>query len=73
MPCQYYPADDPWLYAFLNSIPPDILGMIKMFHLAQNATEANSLNENENLLFINSAFAGEKMPVKISAKKIVRN
>ena len=57
-PCQYYPTNDPWLYAFLNNIPPDVLGMIKMLHLAQNATKEKKLDEDTNLMFINSAFTG---------------
>lgn len=31
--------NDPWLFAFLENIPPDILGMMKVLYLAQNPKE----------------------------------
>lgn len=41
-----------------------------MLHLAQNAKDEKKLDDNNNLMFINPAFVGEKLPINISAKRL---
>lgn len=57
LPNKYYQDNDPWLYAFLNNIPDDVLGLMKILYEVQNPNlKGVAYNSNTNIVFTNTNF-----------------
>jgi hypothetical protein len=55
LPNNYYQENDPWLYAFLNNIPSDVLGLMKILYEVQNPNRNEIANNpNTNAVFTNT-------------------
>ena len=58
LPNNYYKENDKWLYAFLNNIPSDIMGLMHIIYDVQNPNQSGvALNTNTNIAvkYTNSA------------------
>ena len=60
LPYNYYQEDNKWLYAFLNNIPSDIMGLMHIIYDVQNPNQSGvALNPNNNIAVKNTNSANQ--------------